>query len=153
MRKALIGLLALLWSSQAFAAIETKSFNAIATGISNLGLNSSRQFTLTVAGYSQLTVWIDYTRGGGAAATDIRMTCKGGWSASILGPLDVQKVNDTSGQVTSASGATWINAVSASETIRIIITPINDTVIQCTITGTGANVNDTISVYARAGVL
>lgn len=115
-------------------------------GVSVAPLTSSPTFAWRVAGFQAATVNIVYTRG---AATAINAACSAGPSVSLAGPVAVANVA-TSGAITLADGS-FSYPVAASGNKRFIVAPLNDYMLTCTFTGSGATTGDLISVYLRLG--
>lgn len=124
------------------------NFDPIALSLNGVALNTSPSFTLRSDGYSTLTVYVNLTR---ASATAVTMSCTGGPSPSVQAPLGVATVA-SSGAVSMAASS-WTYPVSASGVVRMLVGPLNDQWVVCTLGATGAASGDTASVYVRlAGV-
>jgi len=140
----------------AVTPIEQNQVERSTAELSGVALNAaagSRTFTIPTGGRSEVTVYIKYTRGGGAAATHITMTCLAGPASDVV--YEVKSLERTTTPGTSSSQQhTWQDAVAASENIRWVVTPLNDEYLSCTIAGTSANANDVLTtVKTRLGVL
>lgn len=117
------------------------------TGINGATLSSAPNTVIRVGAYSTLTLYIVLTR---VAATAVNVTCYGGPSASVLGVMGVASAA-ASGVITMAP-ASWTYPVTGSTTLRILVGPLNDAVVQCALSGTGAT-SDTVTLHARLGGL
>jgi len=114
---------------------------------------ANRTFTLGIAGRTEVTVYITYTRGG-AGTTHITMTCLAGPVGAETYTVNALKGSATLGTMDSAP-AIWSHAVAASADIRWVVTPLNDASLKCTVGNLGvddaADKFDTVLV--RLGVL
>jgi hypothetical protein len=146
-----------LFTLGAVYPIETQQVNRDTAEITNVALTAaagSRTFSIPTKGYSQATVYIDYNRGGTGAATTITMSCLAGPTGDIN--YKVASLEQTATAHTSQAGQhTWSWAVSASDEIRFIVTPLNDDYLSCVVGSTGVVTADDVlgTVKTRLGVL
>lgn len=115
-------------------------------GVTALALTSNPTMTVRVDGYAALTVYLAYTR---SSATAVNMSCTSGPTLAVQAPVGVATIA-TNGAIGMASAA-WSYPVSASGTLRMVIAPLNDVYLICTLTGAGAGAGDLVSAYGRLG--
>jgi hypothetical protein len=127
--------------------LEATNITATQTGINGALLSGGPSFLTVVGAYSTLSIYVQLTR---VAATTVNMTCVGGPSAGVLAPLGVVAVGSTG--TLAVVPSVWSYPVTTSGVLRMLVGPLNDAVVQCTFSGTGAT-SDTIAVSARLGGL
>ena len=114
-------------------------------GISAATLSSAPSVTLDVGAYVNVTFTVVLTR---VAATAFKATCVAGPATGVTAPLTVATVGG-SGSITHADATFDWTGVSTTRNFRVSVGPLNDRILTCTFSGTGAT-SDTISVHARA---
>jgi len=146
--RALFAVALLLFPFRAMALpVQGTAFNPNDTGINAALLSSAPATTLRVRNFNALTFYIQSTWG---AASALTMNCNAGTIASgMSSPVAVANVGPT-GLITMADGAWTYPTGGVSRWYRMMVAPLNDTLVTCTFGGTGAT-TDTISVYAYAG--
>lgn len=154
----IVALLSLaLFGIGAVYPLQTNQVSRDPAEITNIALTAaagSRTFTIPTKGYSEATVYIDYNRGGTGAATAITMSCLAGPSGDVN--YKVGSLEQTATAHTSQAGQhTWSWAVSASDEIRFVVTPLNDDYLSCVVGSTGVVTADDVlgTVKTRLGVL
>jgi hypothetical protein len=159
MRKLLLALVVSLAPSVVYAQHTPVPSEHVAESTPRLAavaLNAAADLRYTnwigVAGRTQVTVYIEYVRGAGAA-THVTMICWAGRTRKTLAPIPILYNSATLGTRDSVQHK-WRQAVSADTTIRWIVTPLNDELLRCQIGSEGSVAGDeTVAVYIRKGML
>lgn len=135
----------LLFFAPAVARADTPGtvFTPSFLGINGTQLSTNPSFTISTSGFSSLTVYTNLTY---VAASAVTLNCVAGHSTISQAPIGVATVNST-GQITMADASWSYPTGSKSRLFRIVVAPIADGSITCTIGGTGAT-TDTVKVGA-----
>jgi hypothetical protein len=141
----------------AVTPIEQNQVSRSTPELSSVALNAaaaSRTFEIKVDGRHEVTVYIDYNRGGTGAATAILMTCLTGPTGDINYKL-AKLTDGSSPEISDSAQHQWRWPVSASDNPRWVVTPLNDEWIKCVVSGEGSPTADDViaSVQTRLGVL
>lgn len=126
--------------------------------LTNIALNAAESArttkTVSVAGRTQVSVYIEYERGGTGAATHVTLQCFAGRAYAKLGAMIILSDTTTVGTRDSTPHI-WRHAVSATTVIRWIITPLDDKLLRCIVGSQGAVTADDViaRIDFRKGVL
>lgn len=145
----LLALLGLALPAATASPVVSQNLSPLNTGINAAPLSSNPNMVLRTDGYQSLTVYAVHAHG---AATAVNMNCVAGPTPQVAAPVAVANVA-ASGTITYA-GATFSYPVTANATLRMLVAPLNDTLMTCTFSAGGTpTAQDLVTVYARLGGL
>lgn len=136
-------------TTAAAARPPVNSFTPAQLGINAVALSTGPTFTVSVNGYSQMTVYVVLTR---SAATTLLLTCTAGPNGSVQAAVPVANVNTTTGGVGLVPSPGFSYASPTTGTYRFQVAPLNDDTSVCTLTGASASGSDLVSAYVRLSV-